>query len=384
MRMLFTTGTATGRPEAVTENQTSSPVRVLVIADMERLGRRMDRNLYQRYEALGRCPGVRVTGPGCEGFSRGMPVADLFDGAGDCPDLLIHGPDLGATGRPLVGGLADLRIPKAMQIVDSWELPAIRQQFLRSNHFDYVFHVARPREPEYERACPEVQFIWTPNAVQTDVFRDYGHEKVNDVLFYGAAYDWYPLRARALPLLEGLSHNSLRVKIIPHPGYWDDGYTPQPDHYVGRALAEEINRSWITITTASVHGCLFVKHLEAPAAMSLPAGSVPDQARPLLGDGILDLAALPDEAIIESLTEALADKGRLLARIAEASDRVREHCSMECCARDTLYLVERLVRPNSPASRSDPEQEAPAYALPALLQGAYGQFRADAVNACEL
>ena len=325
------------------EDEAADPIRLLVIADVERLAGRMDRNLFQSYETLARCSGVRLTGPGCAGFSRGMPVAELF-GRSDRPDFIIHGPDHGATGRPLVTGLADLAIPKAMQIVDSWEAPPVRQRFLKDNRFDYAFHVTRPREPEYERACPAVRFIWTPNAVPTDLFRNYGLEKVNDVLFYGAVYDWYPLRKRLRALLEKLAGDLLRVKIISHPGYWDDGYTPQPHHCVGERLAREINSSWITIVTASIHGCLFVKHLEVPAAMSLPAGSVPDEARPLFGRGFLDLANTPDEAVATALREVLSDKDELLARISEAHDRVRTHCSMQRYAQNLLHLVSRLVR----------------------------------------
>ena len=216
------------------------PVRTLVITNVQRLARRMDRNLYHCCKALARHEGVTLTGPGCGGFTKAMPVTRLFDRFGR-PDFIIHGPDLGATGLPLVSGLANVGVPKAMQIVDSWEAPAVRQQFLRDNRFDYAFHVARPREPDYEENCPDVKFIWTPNAVRTDVFRDYGQEKVNDVLLYGAVFDWYPLRSRLRTLLEGPVAGFLRVRIIPHPGYWDEGYTPQPHHYIGEKLAREIN-----------------------------------------------------------------------------------------------------------------------------------------------
>jgi hypothetical protein len=335
--------------------------RILIIANVEQLARRMDRNLWQGYEALARHEGVTLAGPGCDGFTKGMPVTALFDRFGR-PDFIFHGVDLGATGSPLVSGLGSLDVPKAMQIVDSWEAPEVQQRLLRDHRFDYAFHVARLGEPDYERACPGTRFIWTPNAVCTETFRDYGLRREQDVLFYGATYDWYPLRQRLRTLLTSPAAGFLRVKIIPHPGYWDGGYAPQPDHYVGEKLAQEINRSWITVATASVHDCLFVKHLEIAAAMSLPAGSVPQRARPLFGEGFLSLADLADGQVLESLRQVLSDKKALTARIAEAYHRVRACCSMEGYAESMLRLMGRLARSHGsgpqPAGGQD-ERPAP-------------------------
>lgn len=333
----------------------ANPPKVLMITNVQQLARRMDKSVYYRSRALSGHKNVTVTGPGCDGFHRGMSVQDLLNRFGR-PDLLIHGLDLGATGIPLVSGLADLDIPTAMEIEDTWEKPEVRQCFLRDNCFDYAFHTTRPQEAVYQEACPDTRFVWTPTAVRTDIFRDYGIEKVNDVLVYGAMYDWYPLRVRLLRLLEDLSRASgLRVKIIPHPGYWDDGYVSQDGHYVGEKLAREINRSWITIATGSVHGCLFAKHLEIAAAKSFVAGSLPDAARPFFGQGFADLDAKEDGEIVDRLHALLSDKDELTARTEEGHRRIRASFSVEAYSRNMVDLIGRLVsasnlEPGTPAA----------------------------------
>jgi hypothetical protein len=244
----------------------------------------------------------------------------------------------------LVSGLEEVDVPKAMEIVDPWENALRRQGFLRQYRFDYAFHVTRPWESHYEANCPDVRFVWTPNAVRTDIFRDYGLDKEIDLLFYGATFDWYPLRRRLRDLLDRLATSSaLRVKILPHPGYCHEGYVPHDGHCVGESLAREINRSWITIATGSIHRCLFSKHLEIPASKSLAAGSMPDQARPFLGRGFVDLEGKNDDEIIEVFDRLLRNKDDLRARIEDGYRRVRAGFPVEGYAQELLDLVARLT-----------------------------------------
>lgn len=317
--------------------------RVLLIANVAALSRRMDRSLYYGYRALGQHPSVTLMGPGCPGFVQGMPVKSLFERLGR-PDFIIHGVDLRVTGKPLVDGLANVAIPKAMELVDTWEDPSRQQWFLNHYRFNYAFHALRPWEEEYEQNCPDVKFVWTPSTVNTDVFRDYGLQKENDILFYGTVGEMYPFRLKLCQLLERLSLDSgLRIKIILHPGYWDEGYEPQDWHYVGERLAREINKSWITIATGNVYPCLFAKHLEIAACKSLVAGSMPDQARPFFGRGFVDLTMHVDDEIAEVFKFLLHNKEDLLSRVEESYASVRENFSAERYAVNVLDLVDCFV-----------------------------------------
>lgn len=333
---------ALGRPYRK-EGPPDRKPRVLVIGNVEQLARRMDKNAWHRYEALRRHENVTLTGPGCSGFVSGMPVRHLFRRFGR-PDFIIHGLDLHVTGVPLVEGLADVDIPKAMELEDTWEDPPRQQQFLRDLRFDYAFHTTRAREEDYERNCPSVRMIWTPFAVRTDVFRDYGLAKENDLLLYGRLSARYPLRERLRGLLERLAASAtFRVKIIAHPGWWDDGYVPQEGHYVGAKLAREINRSWIGIATGSVFDCLFAKHLEIAASRSLVAGSLPVEARPFLGRGFVDLCEKDDDEIVRTFRGLLDNRDELVARTDEGYRRATADFSVERYAEDLLDLIGRLI-----------------------------------------
>lgn len=317
--------------------------RVLIVANVEGLGRRMDQSLYHRHMAMARHANVTLTGPGCEGFAVGMPVGELLQRFGPV-DFLIHGVDLGVTCVPLVSGLEEVGIPKAMELVDTWQEHRCQEQFLRDYRFGFGFHTPCPWEGGYEETCPDVRFLWTPNAIRTDIFRDYGLEKTNDVLLFGALLEFYPLRRRLARLLRRLgAAGDIRVRMIDHPGYGDRGYVPHARHLVGPSLAAETNRSWITIATASSNQALFTKHLEAAACKSLVAGSMPDQARPFFGRGYEDLAGLSDDEITATLHRLLSDKQALWGRIQEGWWKISAAFSVERYATNLLALVSRLM-----------------------------------------
>jgi FkbM family methyltransferase len=332
-----------GRGKVYTASNSLSDVRILVVADLEVLQRRMDKNSFYRHCALGKHPGVRLIGTGQYGFRRGMHVEEIAHIHGKF-DFLYHGADLGATGRPLVEGLASLHQLKAMELEDTWNNYSRQEWFLREHHFQYAFHIRRPWEGGYETNCPEVRFIWIPDSVPTEIFRDYGLEKEIDILFFGAISDFYPLRLRICRILEHMSgRGEIRVKIIPHPGYWDQGYIPRENDYVDASLAREINRSWITIATQATFPTVFTKHFEICAANSLLVGSVADSARPFFGSGFVNLEGLSDLEIEITLRGLLADKKSLMERASDAQRRISAEFSLERYSQLFVDLVKRLI-----------------------------------------
>ena len=323
----------------------SRGMRLLVIAHLDKLSRRMDKALFHRYQALGNLPGVTVTGPGSEGFHAGMSITELLDLHGHC-DFILHGVDIGITCKPLVDGLADVSIPKALELVDTWWDWLPQQQFIRSQRFQYAFHTPRPWEGGYEENCPETRFIWTPNAIDTKVFRDYELPKDTDILYYGCVHSMYPLRQRLVPLLERMRDaGDCHVEILTHPGYHDVGYVPVPGDFVGETLARKINGAKIAIATQSEYGSLFSKHLEIAACNTALAGSAPDQARPWLGDALIELADLSDEAIRNTLLDALKQPLALRDRARITGKTVRDEFALPTYASRMMTLIGRLVAP---------------------------------------
>jgi hypothetical protein len=195
--------------------------------------------------------------------------------------------------------------------------------------------------PFYERLCPRTQFLWAPHAINTALFRDHGLPKEVDVLLYGnTTAHTYPLRARLAELLP--RQPDLRVRIIPHPGYYPPGGAEAAGVIVGEALSREINRSWITISTSSIYQCVMMKYYEIAASRSLIAGDMPDEGRLIFGSDFLELRHdQSDGQILDSLRSMLADKQRLTAMADAAHARViRDHSTDAFAAR----LVEMFRR----------------------------------------
>jgi glycosyltransferase involved in cell wall biosynthesis len=183
----------------------------------------------------------------------------------------------------------------------------------------------------YRKACPRTKFVWAPNAVETEIFRDYGLPKDNDVILYGALTpDVYPLRARLSALLG--QQREFRFRHIPYPGYYP-AVEEQESVISGEKLSREINRSWIGIATSSIYRCLLEKYLEISASHALVAGDMPDSGREIFGDDYLELRLDDsDDAIMEKLRRTLADKDRLRGRIRAAQARVVEVFSTQAFA----------------------------------------------------
>ena len=184
-------------PPARAGQSTPDP-RVLVVAHVGFLRDRMDKSHYYRYEALSRRPGVALFGPGLPGYRAGMTVRDAVEVAcgGAWPDVILHGADLRESGRPLLEGLADAPALTAIELLDTWPQQDRQADFIRRQRFALGLVSECGHHLTYYRdACPGTQFHWTPNAVNTALFRDWGLEKRYDVIVYGNLDPAvYPLR----------------------------------------------------------------------------------------------------------------------------------------------------------------------------------------------
>lgn len=319
--------------------------RVLVIADTEVLARRMPQGEYLRYQALMNRNNVTVVGTANETFTRGLPIQDLFAKYGE-PDFILHGMDMGASGIPLVKGLEIVNIPKAIDLVDVWSSPHVQQEFINKYHFDYGFMAGKPFSSDYASRCPNCQFIWVPWAVDVSQFRNRRVEKDIDILLYGAVDHHYPHRQRIRALLSRKDvQDEFRVRIIPHPGYHDGGYTPQSGHFVGESLAKLISRSWIGIATSSRYDALFMKHFEIAAAGALVVGTVPCPALPFFDNEFVSLKEMSDEEILLTFRGLLSDKRELLERINRSSSAITARFSTTAYADNVLDLIDRIHVP---------------------------------------
>jgi hypothetical protein len=343
-------------------------LRVLVVAHVDQLKNRMDKSHYYRYEALTRRPGVSLFGPGVVGYRRGMSVREAVELAcgGIWPDVILHGADLKESGVPLLIGLEYAKALTAIELLDSWAREDRQVAFINRQQFALgLIQEAGPHLAFYQERCPGTEFFWTPNAVNTRLFRNRGLPKEYDVILYGAINpDVYPLRARLARLLE--RQTGIRFRHIPHPGYYPPGASSADRVITGEYLSREINRAWIGIATCSVYQCLLMKYLEIPASYALVAGNMPDHGRSLFGGDFIELAMeQSDEEILGTLRAHVADEDRLRTMTDTVHRRVVLEHSTDAFVDRVLgicrdALAQRRTRPRPrPDSLAPPRDLAP-------------------------
>jgi len=328
-------------PDVVRAQPTRNP-RILLIAHVGTLRDRMDKSHFLRYQALARCEGVKIFGPGLPGYSPALSLREVIHATfGEDPDLVIHGGDLYDSGIPLVTGLESSELPTAIELLDTWARPHLTLNFIQSLRFDCALMQEGGKHLEfYRHRCPQTKFFWTPNGVDTAIFRDYGLPKEYDIILYGVTEPViYPLRTRLTRLL---GHQSdLKVKIIQHPGYGPAGKSA----ITGADLAREINKSWIGIATRSMYDCLLMKYLEIPMSGAAIAGNIPTSGRDLLDSCIIELTdEMSDPQIIGILKEALSDQQRLLKMIKTASQRISRDFSVDVFADRVIQIARDVMK----------------------------------------
>jgi len=95
-----------------------------------------------------------------------------------------------------------------------------------------------------------------------------------DILLYGFINKLaYPLRVRFFEVLQFLNQRSnLRIKHIPHPGYYKGAVNKMPKN---EELSKIINESRFTLVTSSSYQILLKKYMEVPMSGSTMIGDIP-------------------------------------------------------------------------------------------------------------
>tara|TARA_B000000475_G_scaffold204498_1_gene166721 strand:- start:876 stop:1841 length:966 start_codon:yes stop_codon:yes gene_type:complete len=95
-----------------------------------------------------------------------------------------------------------------------------------------------------------------------------------DILLYGFINKFaYPLRVKFFEVLQFLNEKSnLRIKHIPHPGYYNGALNKMPKN---EELSKIINESRFTLVSSSSFGILLKKYMEVPMSGSTMIGDIP-------------------------------------------------------------------------------------------------------------
>lgn len=142
-------------------------------------------------------------------------------------------------------------------------------------------------------------------------FKNYYLEKKNDILMYGNTdKSAYPFRHRLANIIKNkkLLHTS--------PEYTDT--------FFNEKLAQEINKSYITIATVSKYSYFVRKYMEISASFSCVAGNINYQGLKIFGDDIIYLSPeYTDDYITEKINYYLTNKELINEKINNAYQKIK-------------------------------------------------------------
>ena len=108
-----------------------------------------------------------------------------------------------------------------------------------------------------------------------------------DILLYGFLNKMaYPLRVKCFEVLQFLNQRTnLRIKHIPHPGYYNGALNKMPKN---EELSKIINESRFTLVSSSCFQILLKKYMEVPMSGSTMIGDIPPDY-PELKDKMIEI-----------------------------------------------------------------------------------------------
>ena len=108
-----------------------------------------------------------------------------------------------------------------------------------------------------------------------------------DILLYGFINKVaYPLRVKLFEVLQFLNQRSnLRIKHIPHPGYYRGAFDKMPKN---EELSKIINESRFTLVSSSIQQLYLKKYIEIPVSGSTMIGDIPSDY-PELKDKMIEI-----------------------------------------------------------------------------------------------
>lgn len=231
-------------------------------------------------------------------------IAGRAFGPSTCPLVwFLMGPWLGRRGNRIIN---HERFIKFLEIEDQKVDQQLELMLLPYRMQAFLYRYEGALMDELLAIAPHhgLRGYYFPQFTDTEAFRDWSLSKRYDVLFYGSTVDYlYPLRARLQKLLTACP-GGLRVKVIDsRSGTW------------GAATSRMINQSWLTVSDRVGDCDRFVgKYSEIPLSGSVLLGNAPTRHRDLFRGRMVEVdMSMSDQAILDAIHSALADKDRLHA-----------------------------------------------------------------------
>ena len=128
-----------------------------------------------------------------------------------------------------------------------------------------------------------------------------------DILLYGFINKiGYPLRVKFFEVLQFLNEKSnLRIKHIPHPGYYKGALGKMPKN---KELSKIINESRFTLVSSSSFQILLKKYMEVPMSGSTMIGDIPPDYPELKGKMIEIKRNTDHDSIVQTIKKCFENE----------------------------------------------------------------------------
>ena len=157
-----------------------------------------------------------------------------------------------------------------------------------------------------------IKYCVMPNLIDSDMFKDYNHEKIYDILIYGCMAECYSFRRRLLNIIKSNKSN------------WKTRIIYIEDKICGEKLSREINKSYLCVACDSIYNYFLMKYIEIPLSNSFLIGSMPMQGNSLFdANSYIHIDSnMSDEEIINIINISLTDKQRIIENITNFTPKL--------------------------------------------------------------
>ncbi|RST76321.1 glycosyltransferase family 1 protein [Siminovitchia acidinfaciens] len=255
------------------------------------------------------------------------------------PDFILlndcFAPKLG----PLIKGLNDVHIPKAIIFHDISNYIHQRKRYIAQENIDMIFVHYRDA---FRKWYPQLnrRMIWFPHHANLEIYKDYQLEKNINWLMMGALSSrLYPLRTLMLQRLK----STRGFQYHPHPGYYDE-HSIQPGSLIGKDYAQEINRAKMFLTCNSVFEYPLMKYFEVLGCNTL---LLAPSSKELTDLGFVDrdtFIAVNKNNFEEKAAYYLRNEDERIRIARNGYQMVREKHSTEKRATELIQHIKQIIK----------------------------------------
>ena len=184
------------------------------------------------------------------------------------------------------------------------------------------------------KLTPKMSHYYWPPYCDSSKFKNWDNEKIYDILFYGSYNGNYPLRMKLLNIVINLSKKKLINFRLIH----------QHENFIEEKLSNEINKSWLCITTKTgKHDRFLTKYQEIPFSFSCILGNIPTKYRDLLENNIIEVDDNMSDLQIENIIlKTLKNKKEILAKTDRLHKKLKSILSYENGKKDFEEIITKI------------------------------------------